>query len=92
VAHRIWLWLLPLMLATGLEAQVADLDAFVAAKAGALEVLHRKAERVLVAVAQDSSYRENFKARSDHHRQEKKSGSTGSRSRPRASSTSAKCA
>jgi two-component sensor histidine kinase len=72
MAHRIWLGLLPLMLATGVEAQVADLDAFVAAKAAALEVLHRKAERALVAVAQDSSYREYFKARSDHHRQELK--------------------
>jgi Cache domain len=72
MAHRIWLGLVPLMLATGVEAQVADVDAFIAAKAAALEVLHRKAERALVAVAQDSSYREYFKARSDHHRQELK--------------------
>ena len=72
MAHRIWLALLPLILATSAEAEVADLDAFVAAKAGALEVLHRKAERALVGVAQDSSYRDYFKAHSDHHRHELK--------------------
>ena len=72
MAHRIWLALLPLILATSAEAEVADLDAFVAAKAGALEVLHRKAERALVGVAQDPSYRDYFKAHSDHHRHELK--------------------
>ncbi len=72
MAHRIWLGLVPLILATSVQAQVADLDAFVAAKAGALEVLHRKAERALVGVAQDSSYRDYFKAHSDHHRHELK--------------------
>ena len=72
MAYRIWLGFLPLLLATGVEAQVDDLDAFVAAKAGALEVLHRKAERALVGVAQDSSYREYFKAHSDPHRHELK--------------------
>ena len=72
MAHRIWLGVLPLVLATSVQAQVAELDAFVAAKAGALEVLHRKAERALVGVAQDSSSRDYFKAHSDDHRHELK--------------------
>ena len=72
MAHGIWLALLPLILAASAEAEVADLDALVAAKAGALEVLHRKAERALVGVGQDPSYRDYFKAHSDQHRHELK--------------------
>jgi hypothetical protein len=70
--HRIWLALLALVLATSAQAQLAELDALIAAKAGAVEVLHRKAERALVGVAQDPSYREYFNAHSDHHRHELK--------------------
>jgi hypothetical protein len=70
--QSIWLGLLPLVLAAGVQAQPADLDAFVAAKAGALEVLHRKAERSLVGVAQDPSYREYFIATSEEHQQKLK--------------------
>jgi hypothetical protein len=72
MAHWIWLGLLLLMLATSVQAQVADLDAFVAAKAGALEVLHRKAERSLVGVAQDRSYRDYFRTISADDRQKLK--------------------
>lgn len=70
--QSIWLGLLPLVLAAGVQAQPADLDAFVAAKAGALEVVHRKAERSLVGVAQDPSYREYFLATSEEHQQKLK--------------------
>lgn len=44
-----------------------ELEEMLAAKAGALEVLHRKAERALVAVAQDTSYRDYFVAHSHDH-------------------------
>ncbi len=64
--------LLSLVVATAAQAQTDELEAFVAAKAGALEVLHRKAERSLVGVAQDPSYRDYFKADSPDHQQELK--------------------
>lgn len=64
-----WLWALVLAFAGGVHAQAAEPEAFVAAKAGALEVLHRKAERTLVGVAQDPSYSDYFKVTSQEHQQ-----------------------
>jgi hypothetical protein len=46
--------------AAALPARADDLKAWVAAKAGALELMHRKAERALIGVAQDPSYRQYF--------------------------------
>jgi hypothetical protein len=45
-----------------LPARADDLEAWVAAKAGALELIHRKAERALIGVAQDPSYGHYFRA------------------------------
>jgi hypothetical protein len=45
-----------------LPAQAEELEAWLAAKAGALEVIHRKAERALIGVAQDPSYGQYFQA------------------------------
>ena len=63
---RIWIafsgptLLFSLIGAVAWPVQAEELEDFVAAKAGALELLHRKAERSLVGVAQDPSYGEYF--------------------------------
>ena len=67
-ARKFRLGLLPFLLATDVQAEAGDLEALVRAKAGALEVLHRKAERALVGVAQDPSYRDYFKTHEGGHR------------------------
>ena len=69
-----WLCALPLVVAMSMpaQAQAEDLAAFIAARAGALEVLHRKAERSLVGVAQDPSYSDYFKTVSEDDRQKLK--------------------
>ncbi len=61
--------LLSLLTVSDSRAQANELQPFVAAEAGALEVLHRKAERSLVGVAQDPSYRDYFKVTSSAERQ-----------------------
>jgi hypothetical protein len=65
-------FLLSLIAATAVPAQADELESLVAAKAGALEVLHRKAERALVGVAQDPSYRDYFRATSADEQQKHK--------------------
>jgi hypothetical protein len=64
--------LLSLFVASDVRAQADGLEAFVAAKAGALEVQHRKAERSLVGVAQDPSYRDYFRVTSPAEQQQLK--------------------
>ena len=67
-----WLWAVQLAIVISMPAKAEELAAFVAARAGALEVLHGKAERSLVGVAQDPSYREFFRTVSEDDRQKLK--------------------
>jgi len=55
-------------LATPAAADVDALRAFVARKAGVVELLHNKAEKALVTAAQDATFREYFEASSDAER------------------------
>lgn len=50
------------------SADVDELRAFVAKKAGIVELLHNKAERALVTSAQDTAYRQYFEATTDEER------------------------
>lgn len=61
-----------LLVLSSTPGEADELEEMLAAKAGALEVLHRKAERALVAVAQDTSYRDYFVAHSHDHRHQLK--------------------
>lgn len=54
--------------ATPASADVDALRAFVARKAGIVELLHNKAERALVTAAQDETFRQYFEAPSDEDR------------------------
>lgn len=58
----------PLMALSPAEADVDALRAFVAMKAGVVELLHTKAERALVTAAQDQTFRQYFDARTDAER------------------------
>jgi hypothetical protein len=59
---------LPLMTLSPAKADVEGLRAFVAMKAGVVDLLHTKAERALVTAAQDQIFRQYFEAKTDSER------------------------
>lgn len=59
---------LPLMTLSPAKADVEGLQAFVAMKAGVVDLLHTKAERALVTAAQDQAFRQYFEAKTDPER------------------------
>jgi hypothetical protein len=58
----------PLIALSPAKADVEGLRAFVAMKAGVVDLLHTKAERALVTAAQDQTFRQYFEAKTDSAR------------------------
>ena len=58
----------PLLMLSPAQADVEGLRAFIAMKAGVVDLLHTKAERALVTAAQDQTFRQYFEAKTDSER------------------------